>query len=309
MFYCNMGNIYTSNGFCLSLKDENNWWITGDCDNKELVSKLATIMRLEECVPKDSFRIIFSSDDSKVIKGNSHPDINVSKSLPEWKLYEFGEIRIWCHNSRNEVICKSANRSDDLVQYISMWLSLLPIFQRSIFLGGLPLHAGLAELDGKGVLLAAPGNTGKSTCCRRLPDHWKPLCDDLTLVVRDEHKKYHVHPFPTWSDYLLKREENSWDVQYSVPLSAIFFIEQAESSKAIPLDIGKSAVNITDSSFQVLSNFFKIMSWEEQLTLKKGIFSNAYEIAKNIPAFRLHVSFNGRFWEEMEKSLVYKLYT
>jgi hypothetical protein len=39
------------------------------------------------------------------------------------------------------------------------------------------------------------------------------------------------------------------------------------------------------------------------MSRKTKLFENATELAKAVPAFRLQVSLEGRFWEEMEKVL------
>ena len=175
--------------------------------------------------------------------------------------------------------------------------------QREFLKGGLPFHAGLVELDGLGVLLAASGDKGKSTCCRRLPDYWKPLCDDEALVVLDKQKKYRVHPFPTWSDYLWNRSKKTWKVQYSVPLSGVFFLEQSEADEVVPVGEGQATVLLSESAMQICQKFWKSLDREDQRLFRKELFNNACEMAKQIPAYLLRVSRNGRFWEKIEQVL------
>ena len=181
--------------------------------------------------------------------------------------------------------------------------TLLPIYQRSICLGGLPMHAGLAELDGQGILLAAPGDTGKSTCCRRLPEYWHPLGDDESLVVVDRKNKYRAHPFPTWSEYLWKRSEKTWNVQYSVSLAAIFFLEPSETDAVEPLGEGHAAVLMTESAAQIYEKFWRSSDEKDQRKNRGELFNNACKMAKRIPCYRLYVSLHGRFWEKMEEVL------
>jgi SynChlorMet cassette protein ScmC len=287
-------------GYCLSLSDGNSWWITGDNSKEQLLSKFASIMRLKECNANGFCKLIIREREPEH-SNSSILDSITSTDQPEWKVYESQSIRIIYSGSSDKVICEIKNGSDESIQYLSMWFSLHPIYQRSISLGGLPFHSGLAELDGKGVLFSASGNTGKSTCCRRLPSYWKPLCDDEALVVLSKSGEYMAHPFPTWSDYLMQRAENTWDVQYSVPLSAIFFIEQSEIDEVIPIRMGQSAIRITGSADQVCGKFLRSVSQEEKLEFKRNLFSNAYEMAKKVPAFQLRVSLNGNFWEKIEK--------
>ncbi|OEU65498.1 MAG: SynChlorMet cassette protein ScmC, partial [Desulfobacterales bacterium PC51MH44] len=202
-----------------------------------------------------------------------------------------------------DVVCEVKDTKGPEIAFINMWFSLHPIYQRSIRGAGLPFHAALVELDGRGFLLAAPGDKGKSTCCGRLPDYWQPLCDDETLVVIDKQKTYRAHPFPTWSDYLWKRSEKIWNVQYSVPLCGVFFLEQSETDDVVPLGEGEAVVLMSESAMQICEKFWRALDIEDQRPFRKEIFSNACEMAKKIPAYRLGVSLHGRFWEKMEEAL------
>lgn len=184
-----------------------------------------------------------------------------------------------------------------------MRYSLYPIYQKAQDLGGLPFHAGLVESDGKGVLLAASRNIGKSTCCRRIPNPWDVLCDEEALVMRTDQEQYVAHPFPTWSDYLMKRSERTWDVQRYVPLSAIFFLERGETDEAIPIGQGEAAVQINNSVTQVLLRTHHYLDREEVKVSRKKLFDNGCDLAGAVPAFKLRVSLKGRFWEEIEEVL------
>jgi SynChlorMet cassette protein ScmC len=188
-------------------------------------------------------------------------------------------------------------------QFINMWYALLPIYYRSIYKRGLPFHSGLVEWNRRGIILAAAGGVGKSTCCRRLPDHWRTLSDDETLVVLDQQDIYRAHPFPTWGDYLNKRKEKTWNVEYSIPLAGIFFIRQSETDGVEPLGEGKAAILITESAMQVCEKFCRSLDKENKRRLRKNLFNNASEMAKKIPAYRLLVSRHGRFWKKMEQVL------
>ena len=88
-----------------------------------------------------------------------------------------------------------------------------------------------------------------------------------------------------------------------VPLSAIFFLEQADVDTALPLSQGEAAVRILQSAMQVWDGKWHPLDGREKGALRRRCFENACELAKAIPAFLLHVSVGGRFWEEMEKVL------
>ena len=272
------------------------------------VEKLASIMELRNCEPNGYPKLVFTR---KRLGIDWWPDPvsrltrNISGNLPDrgWEAHDLRSLQLWSHRDVPDVICEMGDEEDRDLNIIRMWLSLSPVYNRALESGGLPLHAALVERNGTGVLLAAPGGTGKSTCCRRIPPPWKALCDDLTVAVADTDRQYRVHPFPTWSDYLWKRSGPTWDVQRHLPLSALFFLEQRTTDEVIPIGQGQASVLITESASQVYQTQLRNLLPEEERRFKKKIFENACELAKAIPAFQLRVSLNGRFWEEMERIL------
>ena len=233
-------------------------------------------------------------------------DQNIKVNLRRlgWKAHELTFLRFWSHDEVEDLICEMKHEEGDYQRRIlSMRFSLYPIYQQVQDTGGLPLHAGLVEHNGKGVLLAGPKNAGKSTCCRLLPKPWYPLCDEETLIVKVNQEQYLAHPFPTWSDYLSKRSEQTWSVHNHVPISSIFFLEQAGSDEVIPLGRGEAAVFINQLATQISCRYWNNLDHEDLMSRKTKLFENATELARAVPAFRLRVSLKGRFWEEMEKVL------
>ncbi len=167
--------------------------------------------------------------------------------------------------------------------------------------GGILLHAALAERDGRGVLLAAPGGTGKTTASQRLPPPWHSLCDDTTLIVRDIHNTYWAHAWPTWSRFLSGGPCGSWNVQSAVPLERIFFLSQSEQDRVEPLGPGHAASMLTESAQQIGHVMTRGMNAESARTIHMQRFENACALARAIPAHSLHLSLTGRFWHEMEQ--------
>jgi SynChlorMet cassette protein ScmC len=278
-----------SKGYSLHLSDGNSWWITSDDENLWILEKFADIMQLKESQSNGLPYFIFANSKSESENG--------------WESFNLNAFRIWYRNNDPDIVCEVRENLNDTLLYLDMWNSLKVIYLRSFRMNGLPFHAGLAEYKGRGILLSADTGKGKSTCCRRLPEHWKPLCDDEALVVLDKQRGYVAHPFPTWSEYLMKQSENKWNVQYSVPLSAIFFLEKSKKDEAIPIPVNQSSIFITNSAVHAMYMFCSSLAYDEELKLIRDIFNSAYELATAIPVFRLHVSRDGRFWEEIEKVL------
>jgi len=182
-----------------------------------------------------------------------------------------------------------------------MRFAVQPIQRYATFWGGFPFHAALLERGNTGILIAGPSGTGKSTSCDRILRRWKVLCDDEVLIVRDKNSVYHCHPFPTWSDYLENRAENTWNVQHSTPLKVIFFLEQSGTDQAIPLSSGISAVRMYESAAQICMRYWGQGTPEENRCEKRLVFENACDMAQKIPAYTLRATLHGRFWEEMER--------
>jgi len=270
----------------LELADGMGWLMVGSPAAHAWVLKIATIMQL------------------KGSKSDNYPRLIVVRGENGWKVEDQSTIRFLYHSNMQDLICDLGGEGEEIMEIIKMQEFLNPIYERTINRGGLPLHAALIETDGKGVVLAAPGGTGKSTCCRRIPSPWQVLCDDETLIVLDLQNQYRAHPFPTWSNYLWKHGERTWDVQRHVQLSALFFLEQSEADEAIPVGQGEGAIMLNQSAAQVCQRNWLNLHHEEERELRKKLFDNACELAKTVPAYKLQVSLDGRFWEKMEEVIM-----
>jgi SynChlorMet cassette protein ScmC len=170
--------------------------------------------------------------------------------------------------------------------------------------GGLLVHGALAEKEGQGIILAGPGDVGKTTASRRLPPPWKSLSDDCTLIVLDNKGTYHAHPWPTWSTFMFGGTGDCWDVQYSVPLKTIFLLTQEEEDNVKPLGQGHAACMLNETAEQawwVLSYVLEDMQIRQNMNLQS--FNNICELLNKIPVHQLSLSKKGPFWKKMEMIL------
>ena len=288
-------------GYRLRFSDGNGWQITAIERLRSWLDRFACIMELKTSAPNGYPHLIFVG---KSLGKEMHGEMP-RLALPHygWNLHDFRALRVWLHADVPHVICELGPEKGHDLEILRMLLSCYPVYHRAQGSGGLPFHAALIERNGIGVLLAAQGNRGKTTCCKRIPAPWHALCDDETLVVPNDSSRYHAHPFPTWSDYLFRRSQRTWNVERHVPLSAIFFLEQTDSDKVVPLGQGQATVRVFQSAMQVWDGRWHRLDGREKGALRRKCFENACELAKAIPAFLLHVSVGGRFWEEMEKVL------
>lgn len=286
-------------GFSLHLGDGSHWWIASSRQATFIAEKLATIMQLKEGDPGDGHLVFFYEKDAD----HRRLELHLSQAQGWLNLYRsYFQIRF--HSRLRHVLCEYDSTKPSQFLYALMAFAFHSVHWGSICRGGLPFHAALLEHQGQGVILAAPGGTGKSTCSSRVVFPWQARCDDEVLVVLDPGGRYLAHPFPTWTDYFWERAENTWEVEDAVPVAGIFFLEQSPEDDFVPLEGAQAAVAATRSAEQVMAlQFLRESNSGETRELKRTMFTNACEIVKQIPAFHLRVSRTGRFWEKIEAAL------
>ena len=295
--------------YLLRLGNGQGWLLTSTRGVKSEVGTLARLMGLEPCASKEYPKLVFIRGG----QGKRSYEETISRRVKKtggnlrcvgWQAYDLRVFRVWYHDDTPDLICEM--RHDEGVYeetILSMRLSLYPIYQQALDSGGLPLHAGLVEHRGKGVLLAAPRNMGKSTSCRRLPSSWRSLCDEEALIVRDAGKRYLVHPFPTWSDYFEKRSKRTWKVNNYVPLTSIFLLEKSTVDEVIPLGQGEATAFVNQLALQMCYRYWADLDPTGMRSRRTKLLENICELARAVPAFKLRVSLNGRFWEKIEAVL------
>jgi SynChlorMet cassette protein ScmC len=169
--------------------------------------------------------------------------------------------------------------------------------------GGALLHGALAEKEGGGVILAGPGEIGKTTASRRLRPPWRSLCDDTTLVVCDKQGKYWAHPWPTLSKFMANEPLGTWDVQHAVPLKGLFFLSQADEDRAEPLGAGQAACLLVDSAEEGSRLLSRGVGKREVRALRVRRFENICALVQSVPCFRLRLGLKGAFWDQMARAL------
>jgi SynChlorMet cassette protein ScmC len=95
----------------------------------------------------------------------------------------------------------------------------------------------------------------------------------------------------------------SWDVQYSVPLQAIFHLVQSAKDHVEPLGQGKAACLLNETAEQAWLGFSFDLESQMRRALSLQRFDNICDLIKVIPAYLLQLSKEGTFWEEMDQVL------
>jgi SynChlorMet cassette protein ScmC len=202
-------------GYRLKLANGEGWHLKASEELRSWIAELAEIMELSTSESDGFQKLLFikkNSDKKMKMKSLSCVDHHLRKDLPSqgWKVQDLFLLQLWSHDDVPDLICEIGNGDSHNLRTLRMRSSLYPIYHRVQASGGFPLHAALIEWNGIGILLAAANETGKSTCCRRLPGSWKALCDEESLIVRTNQRQYYVHPFPTWSNCFWRRSKQTW---------------------------------------------------------------------------------------------------
>lgn len=287
--------------YVLSLSDGCQWQISSDGELQGWLDEFAYILGLKPGNSSECAHLRFET----LKNGKSTYSIRngVITDCAGWNIYKQPSLKLIHDEGMQNFLCAIKNfDAQNEIKYTNMWIALQSIFLKAIENGGIPLHSALIEYDGKGLLIAAQGDTGKSTCAKRLEKIWKTLSDDEALVVISN-GTYRVHPFPTWSDYVFRDSKKTYNVEYSVPLSAIFFLEQSDRDEVLPLSKSEAALMLNSSAMQSCYYLYRDLNDKEKRQQCIKVFDNSCRLAKTVPSYVLKATKEGRFWEEMGKVL------
>ncbi len=136
-----------------------------------------------------------------------------------------------------------------------------------------------------------------------MPGDWRALADDLALGVSCGEGVFRVHPLPTWSAFEKGQENNLCKAGHSVPLEALFFLQQGQADECLSLVESQVAIGMAASAVEVFKAASIAYPSYEHPDVRKSIYRNAAALSHRIPAYILRVSLTGRFWEKIEEVL------
>lgn len=297
-----------NNSYVLKLGDLPEWCLVGDSGTEAWVRRLATIMELHpgNGVSSPTVRFVRGElSETRKDRCNSIELGQVWDGHPRrgWRSSRFGSLYIWWHRSISDVLCEILHTGNAAIDAVTMRQSMHAVHLGVLKNGGLPLHAALLTRDGNGVVLVAAGGVGKSTCSREVVHPWVALADDAAVIVPTRAGGYSAHPFPTWSEYVMKRSSRTWQVHHGVGLTALFFLEQGLNDQVTPMGQGETALRLNHSaSYTCLTGWIGSRG-NDRAFLTKRLFDNCCRIAASLPAFTLRARLGGRFWEQINKAL------
>jgi SynChlorMet cassette protein ScmC len=230
---------------------------------------------------------------------------NLKAKLPKhgWLKQTQKQSQSWIHPKSNTIILELFKPDSYAMKIIHMWTLLDNIYGKIIESGGFPMHAALLKKGNRGIIIAAHGGTGKSTCYRRAQSPWKGLCDDEVLIIRDKRGRCFAHPCPTWSNHIMRRHKKGWRIEQTVQLAAFCFLKQAKKDRITFIGQGQAAILINQHALQVAYRNFSKLPPPAEKEARHQLFENACRAAKTLPAYILETHKSGKFWEEIDKIL------
>lgn len=287
----------------LQLDDGTRWLLRPKAGTEEWLGRFASIMGLAMRAGSMPGRIL-TFYRAKSARPGRTPGFRIAPDHGGgvWDFRRLPGVSLRDGKPGQNVACILPNGGDAATGVETMRHLLLPLYLDVLGRGGFPVHAALVQRDGRGFLVAGRSGIGKSTCCRRLPPPWKGLADDLALVIRESSGGYRAHPLPTWSAVRSGRG-GTCDAGYSVPLEAVFFLDQSGSDEAVPIGTGMAAAGCSQSIMQVLQSVGPINLSGDTRSVATRVFENAAAFSMAVPSYLLRVSLAGRFWEEIEAVL------
>jgi SynChlorMet cassette protein ScmC len=188
--------------YCMRLANDQGWQIIATEGVESWAEKLASIMHFDMGETNGDAKLILTGRESNDKRWRDpicrfQPEIKASLPSSGWKFRDLIWLQVWSHCDVSDIICEKGPEKTHQEEFLSMRMSLQPIYHRAQDLGGLPLHAGLVAMDGRGALLAAQRNTGKSTCCRRFwsrqgPTRLFPLGKEKLLYFCTNQRRRYV---------------------------------------------------------------------------------------------------------------------
>jgi len=276
----NYDTVCLANGTSWTISSENG-------SGAEIAASLAKIMQLKSSRKQSQHLLVIKNG----LPVNSDPR----------KAFSLAAYKAIAENK--PVICKVyPTNNKELLAMQQMALSFVFCSQAEKS-GGVYIHGALVEKEGQGILLAGPGDRGKTTASSRMPSPWKSLSDDSSLLVKDKAGLYQAHPWPSWGAFMSGKSGGTWNVQHNAPLKAIFLLKQSKKDFVEPLGKGQAVSLLNETAEQVwmgLSDDFDNTIKKEMRLLR---FENICEMIKVIPVYLLHLSLTGEFWKEIDKVL------
>jgi len=274
----------------LNLPHPFDWHISGVGPCAELVAELQRIMKLSPMAEKTAGMTVMPRSDYDGLPEAERSRMSV--------FYARKAVRLFRHerSARWFLVLPDGILADRNTRIVLMWVMLQPFFLHCLTRGALPVHAASADRNGRSVIVAAAGDTGKTTTVRRLKPPWVERGDDAALLL-PRRQGFELHPLPTWSEFIYGTNPlAAWDFEKGTDLGGIFFLQQANQDRAEPLPAPVATMMLYRSAMEALGPLQKQISPD----LRTRIFETAADIIRVTPALILHATLRGDVQESIE---------
>ena len=273
------------------------WRIKAVAKCMELLDELRGIIQLSPSSEENADLTIMPRSYYNSLSENEYSDWQIFYSRKAVRLLHNSDRSKWLMVFPEDLM----NNHD--IRIVLMWLMLKPFYLHCLAHGGIAVHASSANLNGRGIIVAAAGDTGKTTTIRRLPSPWQELADDTALLL-PHGDDFYLYPLPTWSEFIHGRNKSAtWNIKKGTKLAGIFFLEQSKSDRAERLSRPLSMISLYQSSMEAIGDIEEDISNE----LKAEIFETSVNITTKIPSFSLYATLTGKVWESIENALIEEL--
>ncbi|MFC1840214.1 SynChlorMet cassette protein ScmC [Thermodesulfobacteriota bacterium] len=273
----------------VSLADSTSWCISAHDKNAiEIVSYLRKIMELQHPSNKHNRQLIVFTNSQTSIKEKLIPPPFIKQftgHLPETRF------------------CAVDNFTNMNMLALQLMKIASIMRQESEKKMGFLIHGALAEHEGNGVILAGPGGIGKTTISNLLPEAWNSLCDDATLIVRNQEGSYMAHPWPTWSKFMFGDSGGTWNVSKNFPVAGVYFLKRGNVEKSSEIKREEAICRLVRSAEEALIPIASRDDEYDSNDMRINRFNNICAFSEFIPSYTLSFTQNGTFWKEIEKDI------
>ncbi len=163
-----------------------------------------------------------------------------------------------------------------------------------------PCHCALIEINGRGAVIGGRGDSGKTTCARRLPKPHRALADDYVMLFVHQGRLL-AQAMPTWSNLHNGDLDYRADCTKITEVDAFFFLKQSRTDHIERIDGIKATSHLNEILQELLTvRVITDMPGTMKKKLRSRIFDFAVQVVDRKPTGILHASLHGEFWNPLE---------
>lgn len=204
----------------------------------------------------------------------------------DYIVYKQGTAYKIIENKNNRFFLVGMNMElfrEEEIKYITMSAASKIIYKHAVInKKAIPIHAASLQYKNKGLLIIAPGGTGKSTIYRNCKSRstWAALADDNALLFDGEEIK--LYPMPTWSDYIMRKSKTYFKVSEGIILKKIFFLEQSQNDEITEISLTGAMKRIISASSETYGGLMTKLDEKDTRTIRLNTLNFAMSLIKKV---------------------------